>query len=254
MKKSNLYGIIGSVLSCIILFLLLWLVVMPVVKPEPKDDEGLIVSFGDNTDGSGMTETPAETPQKEEIASEPIKQTTPSKQEIITQKDNSLALVEKKKKETERKEKEALEIQRLETEKRIAEQNRKEQEAIEKANAMNGMFGNNKSTGSGTGSGDKNQGNPVGKGNSGGNSWSLNGRSLTGRLVSPSYDRDVEGKVKVDIRVDTNGSVISATIGSQTTISDAQTRNAAITAAKNTHFTRGDGISSGSITYNFKLK
>lgn len=227
---------------------------MPVTQPEPKDDEGLIVSFGDNTDGSGMTEMPAETPQKEELASEPIKQTTPTKQEIITQKDNSLVIAEQKKKETERKEKEALENQRLETEKKIAEQNRKEQEAIEKANAMNGMFGNNKSTGSGTGTGDNNQGNPVGKGNSGGNSWSLNGRSLTGRLVSPSYDRDEEGKVKVDIRVDTNGSVISATIGSQTTISDAQMRNAAITAAKNTRFSRGDGISSGSITYNFKLK
>ncbi|MFZ4726741.1 MAG: energy transducer TonB family protein [Paludibacter sp.] len=253
MKKSNLYGIIGSVLSCIILFLLLWLVVMPVTQPEPKDDEGLIVSFGDNTDGSGMTEMPAETPQKEELASEPIKQTTPTKQEIITQKDNSLVIAEQKKKETERKEKEALENQRLETEKKIAEQNRKEQEAIEKANAMNGMFGNNKSTGSGTGTGDNNQGNPVGKGNSGGNSWSLNGRSLTGRLVSPTYDKDVEGKITVNIQVDANGNVTSTSIGTAT-ISDAQTRNAARTAAKNTRFSRGDGISSGSITYNFKLK
>jgi TonB family protein len=93
----------------------------------------------------------------------------------------------------------------------------------------------------------------LGKGNSDGNSWSLSGRSLTGRLVSPSYDKNVEGKITVNIRVNESGNVISATIGSPTTISDAQTRNAAISAAKLTRFSSGREVSSGSITYNFKL-
>jgi len=48
--------------------------------------------------------------------------------------------------------------------------------------------------------------------------------------------------------------VVSATIGSPTTISDAATRNAATSAARNTRFTPGIGISTGSITYNFNLK
>ena len=119
---------------------------------------------------------------------------------------------------------------------------------------MNGMFGNNNSAGSGTTTGESMQGNPVGKGSSGGNSWSLNGRNLTGRLVTPSYDKDVEGKITVNIRVNQNGNVISTSIGSPTTISEANTRNAAMAAAQNTHFSSGKDISAGSITYNFNLR
>lgn len=62
MKKADLYGIIGSVLSCILLILILWLIVLP-VTPEVKDDEGIMVSFGDATDGAGVTETPAAQPE-----------------------------------------------------------------------------------------------------------------------------------------------------------------------------------------------
>jgi TonB family protein len=116
------------------------------------------------------------------------------------------------------------------------------------------MFGNGGTTGSGNTTGNTPQGNPAGSGNSGGNSWSLSGRSLSGRLVAPSYDNDVEGKITVTIRVDANGKVISANIGSPTNISDATTRNAAQTAALNTKFTAGNGNTSGSITYNFKLR
>jgi len=251
-NKSNLYGLIGSVLSCIILFLILWFVVIPMSANKPPEDEGLIVSFGDSNEGSGMTEMPAAKPSSSMESS--VKPAKSVKQDFMTQKDNSLVIAEQKRKKEDRKEQESIERQRLETQQRQADQNRKQQDAIDKANAMNGMFGNNNSTGSGTGSGDNQQGNPVGKGSSGGNSWSLNGRSLTGRLVLPSYNQDVEGKVTVNIRVDQNGNVISANIGSPTTISVAETRNAATSAAKNTHFTAGKGISAGSITYNFRLK
>jgi len=229
---------------------------MPTIAPKPPEDEGIMVSFGDNADGSGMNEMPANEPTPP--IAPPVAVVKPVNQDFVTQSDNSLVIAEQKKKDKDRKEKEAIENQLIETANRAAvaaaDKKRKEQAAIDKANAMNGMFGNNNSTGSGTGSGDTQQGNPAGKGSSGGNSWSLNGRSLTGRLVSPSYDRDVEGKITVNIRVDENGNVVSATIGSPTTISDAATRNAATSAARNTRFTPGIGISTGSITYNFNLK
>jgi TonB family protein len=263
-KKSKTYGIIGSVVSLILLFLLLWFITLS--KITKVEDEGIVVSFGDSNDGSGRTETPLETPSTPPPAP---KTPTPKavKQDLMTQTDESLALEERKRKEKEkekreqeralqetiRQQQEAIRQQQLEQERKTAEKKRKEQEAIEKANAAMGGFGNNSSVGSGTGSGTTNQGNPLGKGNSGGNSWSLSGRSLTGRLVSPSYDKDVEGKITVNIRVNESGSVISATIGSPTTISDAQTRNAAISAAKSTRFSSGREVSSGSITYNFKL-
>lgn len=267
MKKSTRYGIIGSALSCIMVLLLLLFVVLPGMDTAPKEDEGIIVSFGDNQNGSGKTDKPTEIPTiAPPPVSKPTKRDKPSKQDLMTQTDNSLAVAAQKKKDKECKQQaeiekqreterlQAIEKKRIETEQRIADQKRKEQAAIDKANAMNGTFGNNNATGSGTGTGDTRQGNPAGKGSSGGNSWSLNGRSLTGRLVSPSYDRDVEGKITVNIRVDENGNVVSANIGSPTTISDAQTRNAATSAARNTRFTGGKGVSAGSITYNFNLK
>jgi len=246
-KNSTTYGIIGSTVSCVILFLLLWFIVMRVSK-TPAEEEGLMVSFGETTEGSGMTETPTPTE-----TSQPSAPSRPAKQELMTQTDNSLAIAVQKEKVKERREQENLVRQQRDAARRAGEQKRREQGAIDKANSMNGLFGNNNSSGSGTGTGDTKQGNPAGHGSSGGNSWSLNGRSLTGRLVKPSYNQDVEGKVTVNIRVDASGRVSSASIGSPTTISDSVTRNAAISAAKSTRFSSGKGVSSGTISYNFNL-
>jgi TonB family protein len=172
----------------------------------------------------------------------------------MTQTDNSLAIAEQKKKDQEHKAREEEERRRIEAERRAAEdKRRKEQEAIDKAN-MDGMFGNNNSSGSGTSTGITQQGNPVGQGSSGGNSWSLTGRSLIGKLVTPSYDKNEEGKITVSIRVDQNGKVTVQSIDKPTTISDVTTRNAALNAARNTRFTSGKDISTGSITYNFNLR
>jgi TonB family protein len=222
---------------------------MPGLK-QPED-EGIMVSFGEVDMGAGNTQTPTAEPVIKETTPPPAAP-KPVKQEVLTQDDNSLAIAEQKKKD--KREKEAAERLRIE-EQRIANEKKKaQQDAINKANEMNGLFGNSNSKGSGTTTGDGRQGNPAGSGNSGGNSWSLNGRSLTGSLVQPSYDNDVEGRITVNIRVDENGSVISASIGSPTNISDAATRNAAMLAAKRTRFSSGDGVSTGSITYNFKLR
>lgn len=249
MKKSEVYGLTGSIIITGILILLLFLIVMPGLK-QPED-EGIMVSFGEVDMGAGNTQTPTTEPVIKETTPPPAAP-KPVKQEVLTQDDNSLAIAEQKKKD--KREKETAERLRIE-EQRIANEKKKaQQDAINKANEMNGLFGNSNSKGSGTTSGDGRQGNPAGSGNSGGNSWSLNGRSLTGSLVQPSYDNDVEGRITVNIRVDENGSVLSASIGSPTNISDAATRNAAMSAAKRTRFSSGDGVSRGSITYNFKLR
>lgn len=251
MKKSEVYGLTGSITITGILILLLFLVVMPNLD-QPVNEEGIMVSFGEVDMGAGNTQTPTAEPVIKETTPPPAAP-KPVKQEVLTQDDNSLAIAEQKKKD--KREKEAAERIRIE-EQRIANEKKKAQDdATAKAsNAMNGLFGNSNSKGSGTTTGDGRQGNPAGSGNSGGNSWSLNGRSLTGSLVQPSYDNDVEGRITVNIRVDENGSVISASIGSPTNISDAATRNAAMSAAKRTRFSNGDGVSTGSITYNFKLR
>ncbi|MDO9153399.1 MAG: TonB family protein [Paludibacter sp.] len=254
MNKSEKYGLIGSATLTVLLLLLLFFIVMPGLKTP--EDEGVMISFGETLDGGGVTQKPTPkvtepTPQK---PSEPKTVTAPkpTKNDYVTQKDNSVALNEQKKKEKE--ERDALEKQRLEEARVASEKRRREQEAIDNANTMDGLFGSGGSKGSGNTSGNATQGNPVGLGNSGGHSWSLTGRSLSGRLVEPSYENDVEGKITVSIVVDTNGNVTRASIGTPTNISDPTTRNAALAAARSTKFTAGSGSASGSITYNFKLR
>jgi len=152
--------------------------------------------------------------------------------------------------------------------------------SINKANAVNGLFGNNGSsgggkgsgngigtgkggsgsgtgTGKGTGSGSGNgiQGNPAGKGPSGvGSTFRLGNRNYFGNPAKPNYPKDVEGKITVNIRVNEKGNVTSASIGSPTTISDSEMRRDAISAANRTRFTPGKNIETGSITYNYRLE
>lgn len=251
MKKSELYGSAGSMTFMVLLLLFLFLLFMPGTKmPE---EEGIMVSFGDAIEGGGPMQEVQPEAKPVETSPPPASATKPVKQDLMTQDDNSLAIAEQKKKEREARE--AAERERKEQARIEAERKRKEQEAIDKANAlMGGMGSNTGSTGSGSTSGNTSQGNPLGSGSSGGNSWSLNGRSLSGRLVQPSYNSNEEGRITVNIRVDANGNVTSASVGSPTNISSTELRNAAISAAKATKFTSGNGVAAGTITYNFRLR
>ena len=151
----------------------------------------------------------------------------------------------------------AIERARKEKEEREAAERarkQKEAEAIAKANAMSSLFGNtgnNENVGSGSqGAGQK--GNPVGHGSSGGNSWSLSGRGIKGTLPKPANTFNQDGRVIIEIRVNAAGNVISATIKGGT-ISDKQTQQLALDAARKAKFTEGDHDQIGTITYNFKF-
>ena len=114
--------------------------------------------------------------------------------------------------------------------------------------------GAGKGNGIGDGIGDGTRGNPFGKGTSNGNTWSLEGRTLSGNISKPAYRENVEGKITVRIRVDDNGNVISATIGSPTTIADESLRNSTLESARRTKFSSGKGVAIGQIVYLFKLR
>ena len=270
------------------LFLILWFVVLPpMMANKSKEDEGLMVSFGDSYDAGGKGEMssgidlPAKSTEKQDQTKSTDKsvQIRQSKQAVsvsktvketyLTQKDNSEAIAEQNEKKRVRKEQKAVEFQQAQTNKRIADQKRKEQEAIARANTVNGLFGSGGTSGSGNGNGSGNgsgkgtgsgsgngiQGNPAGKVTSGVTpSFKLGNRSYSGNPSKPNYPKDVEGKITVNIRVDESGNVTSSSIGSPTTISDSEMRRDAISAAKKTRFTNGKGIENGSITYNYKLE
>jgi outer membrane biosynthesis protein TonB len=291
-KKSEIYGLIGSIIASGIILLLLWLAVIP-GQPDPPIDstDGIEISvegYGDSDTGGGQggdaNKAPSATvmdptPSKNE---EVVDKTPTVKQAVYTTDENTASLAvkqankEKLEKEKAQKEAEQKEQQRIADEaKRIAEQ---KQKAIDKANAMNGLFGKNSSSGkngsgggngegkgtgngtgqgngSGDGTGDNHKGNPAGHGVSSGHSWSLKNRDLKGSIPKPSFKKEnIEGLVTVNIRVDERGSIIGVSVGKPTTISDAEILNSVMEAAKNSHFTSGNGEVSGTITYNIKLK
>ena len=84
--------------------------------------------------------------------------------------------------------------------------------------------------------------------------WSLEEHTLSGNISKPAYRENVEGKITVRIRVDDNGNVISATIGSPTTIADESLRNSTLESAHRTKFSSGKGVAIGQIVYHFKLR
>lgn len=238
MKRSEIYAYIGTAVFSLIVVLILLLAVMPGMNVVSEDD-GVMISFGEATDGGGMSPTPTQN-----IASESVP--VPSQEEkLITQTDPSVSITESKKKT------EASKPTKTDS----REQTQREQEALQKADDLiGGSFGSSQSSGSGRNSGDQTAGNPVGSGTSGGNSWSLSGRNLLGSMPTPKYDQNLEGVITIEIRVDAAGEVTAVAISRPTNISNRTLQQAALNAARQTRFSTGTGDSNGKITYNFKLK
>lgn len=81
----------------------------------------------------------------------------------------------------------------------------------------------------------------------------ISGRILLTKNIQPVFNKDIEGKITVNITVNENGDVISVSIGSPTSISDIEMRSNALEAAKRNKFSHGNGIATGSITYYLRL-
>ncbi len=263
-KKSHIVASIGTIVFLLFCFILLWFIYID--APKIEEEEGIMVSFGNVEEAGGMQTEPMVSAPPMTVAPPPTP-SAPSENDLMTQEDEeSLALAKQREEEEKRKAAEeaerirkqkeaeaAAEAERIAKEKALAEQRAKEQQAIENANKLGSLFGNSAS--SNTGSGDKAgsgaKGNPVGKGTSGGNAWSLNGRNLRGSLAKPSAAGVQEGTVIVEIRVNAAGKVISA-VAKGGTISETATRRAACDAAYKATFSEGKGEVFGTITYTFK--
>ncbi len=263
-KKSHIIASIGTAIFLLLLFLLLWFVYIN--APQIEEDEGIMVSFGTMQEAGGMQAEPAMAAPAVTTAPPPTP-SAPSQNDLMTQEDEeALAMAKQREEENKRKAAEeaerirkqkeaeaAAEAERIAQEKALAEQRAKEQQAIENANKLGSLFGQSASsnTGSGDTAGSGAKGNPVGKGTSGGNAWSLNGRNLRGSLAKPNAAGVQEGTVIVEIRVNAAGKVISA-VAKGGTISETATRRAACDAAYKATFSEGKGEVFGTITYTFK--
>lgn len=255
--KSNITASVGTILFMVAVFLILWLIYFEV--PVEEEDEGVMVSFGEVIEqGGGMPDAPHYMPS--EPANAPSAPAASSQEPLLTQEDESVAEAARIEKERQQKlEAERLAKEKAEAERQAAEQ-RKKDAAVAKAQQMGALFGQTTSSEGANGqpgnSGKAINGNPLGHGSSGGNTWSLNGRSLIGHLPQPSTDFNQEGKVVVFITVDKNGNVVSARAGQGTTISDEVTRQIAVKAAFKAKFNMVDHPNAvmGTITYYFKFK
>lgn len=276
MSKDTKAKIESGLLTAVImalLFLLLWLIYID--APRQTEEEGIEVAFGDSEDGGGSEPEAVPMPAIPVTQAPPPTPQAPSENDLMVQEDEeSLALAkqreEEKKRRAEQEElirKQREEQARLEAEQRAEQQRIAEEQARKAAeeqekrdnanNLMAGMFGNNQqgAQGSGTTQGASRQGseNPVGHGSIGGNSWSLKGRNIKA-LPKPSTHFNQGGKVVVNIQVNSEGKVISATIGEGTNVSDYQTKQVALEAARKAEFSPSENkIQVGTITYTFKL-
>lgn len=235
----------------ILLFLILWF--MRLYSVKEAEQEGIEVAFGEVAEAGGyMAEQSEAVPMPAPQPVAPAPQPKPEEPVLTAEEEQALAMQQAQKKK-EQEEKARLEAERRQREKEAAEKKAKEDAAVAKANQFGALFGKSgNETGSGDSQGAGQKGNPVGHGSSGGNDWSLAGRSLKGTLPQPSDNFRQEGKVVVQIRVNAAGQVTQATIKGGD-VSDKPTQQLALDAAYKAKFTEGDHDQIGTITYIFKL-
>ena len=240
-QERHIVASIGTLLFLAIVFLLLWLIKMHAYQPE--QEEGIEVAFGEVEEAGGyMAEQSEAVPLPAPQPTAPDVASAPSDNDLMTSEDEETLALRKAAEEAE-KAREAAE----------AAERAKQAEAIAKANQLGSLFGKSgNSSGSGDSQGAGQKGNPVGHGSSGGNNWTLSGRNIKGTLPQPSNDFKQEGKVVVQIRVNAAGNVIEATVKGGN-VSDKQTQQIALEAARKAKFTEGDHDQIGTITYIFKL-
>ena len=227
--------------------LLLLLFYVGLTYLDPPEENGISINFGTTDFGSGTVQPtekiksepldkPIVPPSKQEEVEEVVPKEAPSNdqpaEKVVTQESEE-SIVMKQQKEAKRKadaaEKAAkAEADKIAREKQEAKEKAQKEQDAKKRKLDELMGGLNKSDGSASGSegndnkaGDK--GNPNGDpyatsyygapgSGSGTGGYGLNGRSLAGSS-SVKQDCNEEGRVVVQIVVDRNGNVVSATPG-----------------------------------------
>lgn len=269
--QSHIIAFFGTLFSLCLILLLLWF--LKLTAPVYEEEEGIIVSFGNAEEGGGMPDVSHldETTQVEQIPM-PSLPTLPSDNDFIVQDDEeSLALkkqsIEESKRKAEeealkrrRKEEEArAEAERIAREKALAEKKAKEQEAIENANQFAALFGQSGTmegaSGETAASTTSGAGNLTGKGYGSidNATWTLQGRNCR-HIPKPSEEFNQTGRVVVNIIVDLEGNVTSASVGDGSNISDRETQRLALESARNAKFSKGETTQRGTIVYIFTDK
>ncbi len=229
-------------------YIALWVVLMLVVNitlDVKETGEGILIAFGDTEQAGGNIATaqpqPADNPA---VDAPPVV----DPEDIMTQELEDAPEV-------------VPEREREQAATPVEEQPRRpDPNALFPGNRQSGNTSQGATEGDGRqGSEDGTPGaDPAGTGaGTGDTGFSLAGRSLVGALPTPRYGPNKSGRVVIDITVDAEGRVIRAVPrGQGSTTNDSELVNAAMDAATKARFNvvEGEGLQTGTVTYNFILK
>jgi outer membrane biosynthesis protein TonB len=261
-------GLFGTILFHS--FLLIIFLIFGFRTPLPlPGEQGILINFGEDETGFGNREPQfAEKTVKEVSRPKPVV-AEKSEEELMTQEHEEAPVVKKYEKPKEKKiikkvptvkETEKPEIKK---ETVVEEKPKTDQRALYSGRKNNTNYTGSEGIAGGTG----NQGSPTGSpdtdyhgaGSGSGNrpGFSLEGRSALS-LPVPQYDIQKEGKVVVEIKVDREGNVISATPGVKgSTTVDSYLLGVAKTAALKSRFNNkadAEPVQKGTIVYIFSLR
>ncbi len=257
-------GLIGTIIFHAGLLALLIFLGYTTPLPLPEE-EGILVNFGDASDGRGYVE-PRQAERQPTPATASAAAPSEIKTPVETQDFEEAPALPSVKKPANKKQ-----DQQVNTEKQPAEepQEKEPERVVDSRSLYGGRSNTTDKTGSeGETSGNANQGNPFGspasnnrtQGNSAGTegvSFSLSGRNPLS-LPKPDYNYQVEGIVVVEVTVDRDGKVTRAVPGvrGSTTLNE-NLLDAARKAALRARFdSKSDAAAyqKGTITYHFMLQ
>lgn len=215
---------------------------------RPDTEQGILVNFGSVDDAGGKLDM-ALSDRSERISAPKPQDVQPEEPMLTSEEEDAPEVVQSPKPQKPQKE--------------VVEEQPKPREANPRA-LFPGLTQGSQSKSEGQTEGEGNQGvehgsldgaHTEGGGiGSGGNSFDLSGRKLVGSLPKPLYNADEEGKVIVNIMVDADGNVTSATKAVGTSIADMELVGAALKAARQARFSTAEGqdVQRGTITYVFR--
>jgi hypothetical protein len=272
-REKNLKALVITLLFCLILFLFFFLTrwSLPTIPP-PIADEGIEVNLGNSETGLGNVAPQASGEPAAEQSNTPAPSSQPNAQENNVDERGDEAINSTPVKAVVPVVKPVAPVvkapakpvvnptPKVPTPKAVFAGGTKNNTGGNKSDSYNGL----KNQGIAGGTGD--QGHPNGNPNSdsyNGNSSSGNGgirikSGLTGRNIAklPSFQDDFNenAKVAVDIKVDANGKVTSATVNPKgTTTTNPNNRQIAIKKAYQIKFNNGSEEQTGTIVFDLKV-
>ena len=275
-KQAKNKARIATALVGLLVLLALFFISFTIDEELEEDEEGILVNFGTLDVGSGDIQPQniaedyakdAETESEEQLAvpkEESRPQTEPVEESPLTQKEETVNITKEQPVEKEPAPKQ--EQEQTPQQQESANDQKESQPTVNQRDLYPGKR-NNSSSGEGITGDEGDQGSINGvpdkgayQGNNSGLGDSGVGYSLSGRkmIQSPalSDNSNAVGKITVKIKVDQNGNVIDASLGTPTTISSSSLVNKALTAAKRAKFNKNASAAEeqfGTITFVFKV-